>query len=248
MTMRDSWNQLQHTGKTNAFIRDNATRQREITQALGEDVPTPLQSLLGQARSVTWQPHDTLYHQGSPADTVIFIAGGIVKLVSHLANGRARIVRLHRSGSVLGLNGLLTEDNKHTAVAVTPVSALHLPLSAVQSLRRDDPGTYVRLIECWNGYLEDADTWITQFSTGPIRGRVARLLIFLLEFDREIASGDVQLLTCEEMGSILGVTCESTSRILAAFKRQRILAGHDDQAHELYEADIPRLRAIAEEE
>jgi len=220
----------------------------EILAAVGEDAPTPLQMLLSHARSVTYPAHHCLYHQGGPADTVIFITQGILKLVTHLPNGRARIVRLHRSGSVLGLNGLLTQDNKHTAIAVTPVTVLRLPLSALQRLREEDPATYVQLVECWNRYLEDADTWITQFSTGPIRGRVARLLMFLLEFEQQTDNRTVQLLTCEEMGAVLGVTSESTSRILADLKRQRILSGNGDPATEIYEADIERLRAIAEQE
>jgi CRP-like cAMP-binding protein len=117
----------------------------------------------------------------------------------------------------------------------------------VQRLRRDDPESYISLIERWHGYLKEADIWITQFSTGPIRGRVARLLSFLAGFNRESPDSRVQLLTCEEIGSVLGVTCESASRILAEFKRKRILVSSDDQTDELYDADIDRLKTIADQ-
>jgi CRP-like cAMP-binding protein len=132
-------------------------------------------------------------------------------------------------------------------VALTRVTALRLPLSAVQRLRMEDPETYISLTERWHDYLRDADMWITQFSTGPIRGRVARLLSFLAEFNPESADDQVQLLTCEEMGAVLGVTSESTSRILAEFKRKQILVTGNDQANELYNADLGRLHLIAEQ-
>ena len=220
----------------------------EITAALGSNAPTPVQTLIATARRLSFQQQDILYHQGDGVDTVLFISGGLVKLVSHLRNGRARIVRLHRPGSVLGLSGLCGQHHEHTAVAVTPVSALRLPLGALQRLRSDDPVTYVTLLERWHDYLRDADTWITQFSTGPVRGRVARLLVFLSEFESHAAEGRVQLLTCEEMGSILGVTSESVSRTLAEFKRQHILARRDSDARELYEADVERLQDIADQD
>lgn len=227
---------------------DDAVSPAEIATALGGSSPTPIQTLLAHARRGNYKPQDVLYHQGTEADTVIFITGGLLKLVAHLANGRARIVRLHRPGSVLGLSGLRGQDNEHTAIAVTPVTALRLPLSAVQRLRVDDPATYVCLAERWHDYLRDADTWIVQFSTGPIRGRVARLLAFLTDFEPDSADRHVQLLTCEEMASVLGVTSESVSRILAEFKRQSILIHHDSSPSEIYEADVDRLQHIADEE
>ena len=189
-----------------------------------------------------------LYQQGSSNDTVIFITEGLLKLVLHLPNGHARIVRLHRPGSVLGLSGLLAQDTEHMAVAMTPVATLRLPLNALQRLRTEEPTTYVRLLERWHSYLQDADTWITEFSTGPIRGRVARLLSFLSDFEPDTADGQVQLLTCEEMGSILGVTTESVSRTLAELKRRKILTPEDGDSNETYQADVERLRTIAEDE
>jgi CRP/FNR family transcriptional regulator len=219
----------------------------EITAALGNDAPSPVQTLLTHARRAHYDQNDTLYHQGTPSDTVYFVTGGLLKLIAYLPNGRARIVRLHRAGSVLGLGGLRGQHNEHTAVAVTRTTALRLPIDALQRLRAGDPTTYITLVERWYDYLQEADRWITQFSTGPILGRVARLLAFLSAFEPDAADGKVQLLTSEEMGSILGVTSESVSRTIADFKRQHILDRDDNEAGELYQTDVIRLRSIAEE-
>jgi len=221
----------------------------EMTTAIGYNILPRLRYLLAHAHRVSYHPHDALYHQGDVADTVLFITSGFLKLVSHLPNGRVRIVRLHRSGSILGLGGLFRKNHKQTAVAITPVTALCLPVSALRRLRTDDPTTYARLVESWHDDLQQADMWITQFSTGPIRGRVARLLVFLDEFEPEFADGQVRLLTCEEMGSILGVTSESVSRTLAEFKRRHLLvfAQRDDASKEIYNADMTSLCKIADE-
>jgi CRP-like cAMP-binding protein len=203
--------------------------------------------MLSHAHKVDYGAGEVLYRQGSASDTVTFITEGLVKLVTYLPNGRSRIVRLHRPGSILGMSGLIGRKNEHTAVAVTAVSTLRLPLEAIQRLRSDTPTTYARLLERWHIYLQHADTWITEFSTGPIRGRVARLLTFLSNFEPHAADSTVQLLTCEEMASILGVTTESVSRILAELKRQQVLTVDDSDARELYQADIGRLMEIGTE-
>lgn len=219
----------------------------EIEIAVGKDAPRPLQLALSRARHANYAPHSVLYHQGSMSDALVFITGGLLKLITHMPNGRARIVRMHRPGSILGLSGLLALPHEHTTVALTRVTTLHLPMNVARQLRSEHPESYVTLVERWHDYLVEADTWITHFSTGPIRGRVARLLAFLSSFDPSLMRGYVHLLTCEEMGSILGVTGESVSRILAEFKRQRILARNENEAAEIYQTDIQRLQQIAYE-
>jgi CRP-like cAMP-binding protein len=219
----------------------------EVAAVLADNHPSPIQKLLSHARRSFYSQHETLYHQGDKIDTVHFMTGGLVKLIAYLPNGRARIVRLHRQGSVLGLSGLRGQDNEHTAVAISAVTTLRLPIKAVQRLRMDDTDSYLSLIERWHDYLQDADKWIVQFSTGPIRGRVARLLSFLEDFAPDHTEGHVQLLTCEEMASILGVTSESVSRIIADFKRKHILSHDRCASGETYQADVDQLRHIADE-
>jgi CRP-like cAMP-binding protein len=246
MSTQNCVHNLEFNSNPNAAGRGSQVSSAEIAAALGASAPSPLRNLVAHARRVAFAPQEVLYRQGAPSDTVLFITGGLLKLVAHLANGRARIVRLHRPGSVMGLSGLLKHDHAHTAVAVTRVSALRLPVGVLERLRAEDPTTYVSLIERWYGYLREADTWITQFSTGPIRARVARLVTYLSGFQSYGADTRVQLLTCEEMGFILGVTTESVSRILADFKRQNILVNPDhDRADELYAANVEQLRVIA---
>lgn len=226
---------------------DSMIRADEIAVALGGDAPPDLRELLDHARHARFRPQEVLYRQGNDSATVYFVTEGLLKLVTHLPNGRARIVRLHHPGSVLGLSGLLSQHHEHTAAAVTPVTALRMPLKTLQALRQDNPALYIHLTEYWHEYLRDADTWITEFSTGPIRARVARLLSYLAGFEPHTDGRHVQLLTCEEMGSILGVTAESVSRILAEFKRRHILDHRHGEPAETFTADTDRLHDIAME-
>jgi CRP-like cAMP-binding protein len=242
------WHDGNESSSTGHEIEDHSAVVAEIGAMLGVDAPSPLQSLLSHARRVCYAPESTLYHEGTENNTVFFVTEGLLKLVSHLPSGRARIVRLHRQGSILGLNSVIADVNEHTAVALTPVTALQLPVSALERLRQEDANTYATLLERWHIYLQEADRWITEFSTGPIRGRVARLVAFLSEFEPEASGGQVRLLTCEEMAAILGVTPESVSRILAEFKRHDVLSKDGDEPDSLYKADVEHLRDIGSEE
>ncbi|MGD8569719.1 MAG: Crp/Fnr family transcriptional regulator [Gammaproteobacteria bacterium] len=207
-----------------------------------------LLSLFKNAKRGNFEPQDVVYHEGTESHTAYIITKGMVKLLSYLPNGRARIVRLHGPGNIVGISGILEPDYEHTAVAVNNVEALKIPVSFIKDVKQRDPETFLDISEKWHKYLREADVWITQFSTGSIRSRVARLITFLSYLEQETSSDHVQLLTGEEMASILGVTPESVSRVIADFKRQKVLQPADNtQISDLYKRNVDLLTEYSED-
>lgn len=196
---------------------------------------------ISATRLVHYQPGDTLYHENDPVEVLYVVSNGLIKLLNYLENGRARIVRLHNRSSVIGLNGLMDEPHAHTAIAIDELSIFEIPMHLIKTIKDEDLDTYCQLLEYMNEYLNVADTWITDFSTGAIRGRVARLLRFLIETDENTGPTEVTLLTVEEMADILGVTPESVSRVMADFKRKKILLAIDGEIPERYRCAMDGL-------
>jgi len=195
-----------------------------------------------------FQAKEVIYRESAGVDRICIIRSGLVKLLSYLPNGRARIVRLHARNQWLGLEGLLGEPYEHTAIAVDDVVVEYLSTHSVQHLVMDEPGKLLQLLHQWHVDLAQADKWISEFSTGGIRPRVARLLQFLAELEYGRPTDRVELLTVSEMSEILGVTPESVSRIVATFKRRDILQKQpeSDSLREIYWLDTPRLHQEAQ--
>lgn len=206
-----------------------------------EDMLGVLDPVVSATRLVQYGHGDAVYHEGDGIECLYLVRRGMVKLTNYLDNGRARIVRLHNRDSVIGLNGLLGEAHEHTAHALHDSEIYHLPLEYLLSLKEQAPLVYSRFSELWHSYLGYADTWITDFSTGPIKGRVARLVRFLAEIEEDTGPREVCLLTCEEMGDILGVTPESVSRVLAGFKRDGVLEDAGRGSEECYLCNLQAL-------
>lgn len=212
------------------------------------DEGNPAKELFSQYRAsktLHFHPHDVIYHEGLSADAIYVLTKGLVKLISYLPNGRARIVRLHGPASIIGLGGIIEMQYEHTAVAVYDVEVLKIPSNSIRQIKDTDPGTFVQISEKWYEYLRAADTWITQFSTGSIKARVARLVTYLAFLEKGSNGDYVKLLNGEDMASILGVTPESVSRVLAEFKRQNILQSVNGKHHDLFKRNIEQLEEIA---
>jgi CRP-like cAMP-binding protein len=197
------------------------------------------------AKPARYAAKSIVYNEGAEADTVIAVRRGMVKLISHLPNGRARIVRVHARGAWLGLGGLLGQPYEHTAIAVEETDAYRIPVGELLRIKAENPFLYCRLIERWFDYLQEADLWIAEFSTGSIKSRVARLVNFLSRIEERVTPDEVRLLTCEEMAEILGATPESVSRVLAEFKRSNILSPAPLQAANCYHRDANALEVLA---
>lgn len=187
-------------------------------------------------------PGEVLYRDGDQIEAACRVHRGLVKLMTHLENGDARIVRLQRRGDWMGLGGLLGRPHAHTAIAVTEVELDLFPLTLLHELAETEPEAFARLLGQWHGDLAKADKWIADFSTGNIRKRVARLIGYLVELGQEeFERGAVNLLTVQEMGEILGVTPESVSRTIAGFKRNGVLRKRASGRRGAYRVDVELL-------
>lgn len=167
-----------------------------------------------------YEPEDLLYRPGEPANAVYTIRSGWVKLVRYLSDGSYRIVRIAQAGDVLGLEGMLSQPHLHDAIVLRPSHICRIPVAVVGKLGENVPGLQRELMERWHKALNEADTWLTELSTGAARQRVMRLLLQLAD---EQGEGKGPLLNRKDMGAVLGVTPESASRAVAELKRAGLL-------------------------
>jgi CRP-like cAMP-binding protein len=183
----------------------------------------------------------TLYHTGDKGDRLYTVRSGILKLVQYLPDGSQRIVRLIRSTDITGLECILGEEYQHDAVVLQETEVCALPVRVVDNLSKENPSLHMELLSRWQRALKEADTWLTELSTGSAKQRVARLLLRLVKDTQE---SQCSLFAREDMGAMLGITTETASRTIAEFKRQSLLI---ETTPNQFLLDIPNLQRIAED-
>lgn len=187
------------------------------------------------------RPGTALYHAGDDGDHMYTVRSGTFKLVQYLPDGGQRIVRLARTTDVIGLEALLDEPYEHDAIAVNFAEVCRFPARVVRALGRENPKLHRELMSRWQRALSEAEAWLTELSTGSARQRVARLLLRLV---RDRGSSECELFSREDMGAMLGITTETTSRTIAEYKRQSLLV---ELSPNHFLLDIPNLRRIADD-
>ena len=180
-----------------------------------------------------------IYSSGDKAEYMYTIRSGLVKLVQYLPDGTQRIVRLLRTADVIGLEAILNPNYKHDAITLHATEICRFPASAATELSTTNPALHRELMSRWQHALNEADTWVTELSTGSSRQRVARLLLLLV---RGNPSNTCSLFSREDVGAMLGITTETASRTIAEFKRQRLIV---ETTTNLYLCDIDKLDDIS---
>jgi CRP/FNR family transcriptional regulator, anaerobic regulatory protein len=161
-----------------------------------------------------------LVRMGETATSLYTLRAGMVKLVRNTVDGRQRIVRVLRSGDVVGLEALMGPTYDSDAIALTPIKVCRLPLQVIQRLNNETPRLHQRLLEKWHRSLKEADDWLADLNFGNARQRVAGLILKMR------SSGDASVATLfsrEDMGAMLDLKLETVSRTLNAFVREGLI-------------------------
>ena len=157
---------------------------------------------------------------GETATSLYTLRAGLIKLVRNTVDGRQRIVRVLRSGDVVGLEALMGPTYDSDAIALTPIKVCRLPLQVIQRLNRETPRMHQRLLEKWHRSLKEADDWLADLNFGNARQRVAGLILKMR------SAGDasvVSLFSREDMGAMLDLKLQTVSRTLNACVREGLI-------------------------
>ncbi len=195
---------------------------------------------------LAFEPGATIYNMADQANAVYCVRQGAIKLLRYDVSGNQRIVRFLKKGDVVGLDSVFTDEQQHTAIALTPTQLCRIPMKHFKDFIANHPALQLRLLEKTQEALRETDSWLSELvsNTVPAKVRLARLLLQL----RIGESDRVHRLSLADFGGILGITPETVSRLLNELgeagilvKTGRGLSGRN------YQADIPALTAISQD-
>ena len=185
-----------------------------------------------------YEPHETLLREGFPAEHLLIICSGRVKITAASSEGRLLLLRVAGPGDILGLAALY-ESSVHR------VSAETLAPSTIKSIPRAD---FVRFMESHPEVSRiTALALAREYNSAVLTvrrlalhtsaaGKLASTLLDLARVDElDSAPAHTNLpisflmqLTHEDLGSMAGLSRETVSRLLTRFRRE----GHVLQIHD----------------
>lgn len=194
--------------------------------------------------SLSVEPDATIVDRGTAGLAVFTVRSGLVRFERTTERGDRRIVRLAGRGDLIGQEALVQRHYADEAIACTPVELCRIPRTLIDDLMQGSSGLPRELMLRWQRALDDAETWVSELSTGPARRRVLRLLHQLAQHAE--APGHIWLPRREEIGAMLDITIETASRFISALRREGVLLA---TPHRTAQLDMAALaRALRQED
>ena len=182
---------------------------------------------------------ETLYRAGAAFESLYAVRSGFLKSRVLLEDGRDQVTGFHMAGEVVGMDGIGTDTHSADVIALEDSEVCVIPYALLEEphLRRQLQKMMSREMVREQGVM---------MLLGSMRAE-ERLATFLLNLSqrfvaRGYARDDFHLrMTREEIGSYLGLSLETVSRLFSRFQDDGLMTVQQKHIHIL---DIPGLKAM----
>lgn len=174
-----------------------AWRQKMVRRRFGKDEP--------------------IFHEGELGDTFHVIEKGRVLIEVSTARGDVAALGVRGPGEVLGEMAIVGHGRRTAKVtALEPTETLALTQSALEELRRADPGVDRKLLEIITEKLEEAMAQLMEVLFIPVETRVLRVLLRLADAFDTGATPVVVRVRQEDIAAMAGTRRQTANRPLKA--------------------------------
>ncbi len=165
---------------------------------------------------------ESLYRAGAAFDSLFAVRSGFFKSSVVLEDGRDQVTGFHMAGEILGMDGIGTESHAADVTALEDSEVCIIPYA-----RLEQPGLQRQLHKVMSRELVRDQGVMMLLGTMRAEERLAAFLLNLSQ--RFVARGfsphEFHLrMTRDEIGSYLGLSLETVSRLFSRFQDERLIS------------------------
>jgi CRP/FNR family transcriptional regulator len=182
---------------------------------------------------------ETLFHAGSAFESLYAIRTGFFKSSVVLEDGRDQVTGFHMAGEVLGMDGIGTSHHTADVIALEDSEVCVIPYSHLE-----EPSLQRQLHKVMSRELVRDQGVMTLLGTMKAEERLAAFLLNLSQrfVARGFSPSEFHLrMTRDEIGSYLGLSLETVSRLFSRFADDNLIAVQQKHIRIL---DVPGLKSV----
>lgn len=187
---------------------------------------------------------ETIFKEGTPSESIVYIREGFVKLIKKGISGKDFILSISKKGAFIGIQNLngKRRENYYSAVAVTDSSVCFISKIHFENLLKQN-GTFA--MEVISYIFNDEMNYFERLLNNvqqQLPGRLANALIYFSQKVYNEKKFNLNL-TKTELGSLIGTSRESVTRLLKEFHESELIVLDKNVITILNEERLEKLMA-----
>ncbi len=172
--------------------------------------------------SYTIKKGDTIFKEGDTLNGIYCIKEGICKLSKLSPNGKDQIVKLIKTGEILGQRSMISEESANlSAIALEDMEVCFIPRTEIVGFFDNNNQFSMSVMKSICGDLKDSDNNMVSMAQKTVKQRLADTLLHLESNFGTNADGSLHLqLSREELAGMIGTATESCIRLLSELKKE----------------------------
>ena len=183
-----------------------------------------------------------LYRSGDTFDSVYAVRSGSFKSVGLSRGGEEKVTGVHLAGEVLGLEAINSSKHGFDAVALEDSEVCVIPFAQLTQLASRIPELQFQLLRMLSSDISRDQGLMLLLGGMDAEQRLAAFLLSLARRYQKLGYASTRFtlrMTREDIGSYLGLTLETVSRLFSRMQRDGLIAA---QQKEIELKDMARLR------
>jgi CRP/FNR family transcriptional regulator len=199
---------------------------------------------LGRVRVVT--EGTAIHRAGDAFRSVFYVKSGAAKRLLIQEDGREQILGFPMPGDIVAMEAISGGVHSTTVVALDICAIVEIPFEALEALAAERPDVARFLYQRMSAALREEHGWLAALG---LLNADERLATFLLDLSQRFSARGFSAqrfmlrMTRAEIGSFLGLTLETVSRVFSRFQRLGLL---NVTRREIELLDLTGLRRLAQ--
>ena len=171
--------------------------------------------------SYTIKKGESIFHEGDTLNGVFCIKDGVCKLSKLSSNGKEQILKLVKSGELLGQRSMISDESANlSAVALEDMEVCFIPKSEMIGFFNENNQFSMNVMQNICSDLKDADDHMVNMAQKTVKQRLASMLLYLEDTFGINADKTLKIqLSREELAGMIGTATESCIRLLSELNK-----------------------------
>lgn len=168
---------------------------------------------------------EPIFEEGETINGIYCIKDGVCKLTKLSANGKDQIVKLVKSGELLGQRSMISDEAANlSAVALEDMQVCFVPKKEVLDFFNGNNQFSMNVMKTICGDLKEADDHMVSMAQKSVKERLAETILFLDDNFGRNEDGTLKVqLSREELAGMIGTATESCIRLLSEFNKNNYI-------------------------